>query len=104
MNARRRWLAPLLGVALLVPGAAHADPRRVCPAGDTPDPGFVDSNCDGIDGDVSAALFVPPGGSDSAAGTQAAPLQTLGAAVDRAQAAGSPVTQILLAAGTYAGG
>ena len=45
----------------------------------------------------SNALFVAPSGSDSAAGTSAAPLHTLGAAVAKAAAGGT----IVLRAGTY---
>ena len=43
------------------------------------------------------ALFVSPGGNDSAAGSQAAPFRTLGAAVAKAKAGGT----VVLRAGSY---
>jgi parallel beta-helix repeat protein len=45
----------------------------------------------------SGALFVAPGGNDSAAGSQAAPFRTLGAAVAKAKAGGT----VVLRAGSY---
>lgn len=48
---------------------------------DEPDDDFADTNCDGIDGDASRAVFVAPTGSDTAAGTMDAPVQTIGKAV-----------------------
>lgn len=46
---------------------------------DLPDLGFVDANCDGIDGEVGKGIFVSPLGNDGAAGTRAAPMRTLAA-------------------------
>jgi hypothetical protein len=67
-------------------------PTCVPEAGDDlPDDDFIDSNCDGIDGDASAAVFVAPSGSDDAAGTIAAPVQTLQQAIDLATSAGKNV-------------
>src|SRR5207302_3142626 len=45
-------------------------------AADDPDLAFVDENCDGIDGDVSRAIFVATDGMDTAAGTKEAPVAT----------------------------
>src|SRR4051794_32325517 len=60
-----------------------------CAAGaiDKPDLGFVDSNCDGIDGDKGAALFVALGGSDNNDGSYGSPMATIAAAVPAALAA-----------------
>jgi hypothetical protein len=54
---------------------------------DDPDDDFKDSNCDGIDGDKTKAIFVAPTGSDSAAGTIDAPVSTIGKALTMASAA-----------------
>ena len=44
--------------------------RPQCPPGrpDLPDPQFVDSNCDGIDGTAAGAIFVSPIGDDAEPG------------------------------------
>jgi hypothetical protein len=42
-----------------------------------PDDAFEDSNCDGIDGDKTAAVFVSPKGTDSADGSFDAPVKTI---------------------------
>jgi hypothetical protein len=68
---------------------------------DLPDDGFVDSNCDGIDGDVTAAIFVAVEGSDANPGTMAAPLATVTAGISKAQSTGK--TQIYVSNGTYNG-
>jgi hypothetical protein len=62
---------------------------------DEPDDDFADSNCDGIDGDKSKAVFVATTGSDDAAGSMEAPFKTLG----RALKAGKDV---YVCNGTYA--
>src|SRR3954447_2389689 len=64
-------------------------------APDTPDLGFADTNCDGIDGDAAGAVWVAPSGSDGAAGTLSAPLATIQAAVDKGARA------VLVEGGTY---
>jgi hypothetical protein len=70
-------------------------------AADKPDLGFVDSNCDGIDGDKAAALFVAPNGDDTTNdGSFGHPLQSVKAAVTAALAAHKDV---YVAAGTYDG-
>src|SRR5207247_11205022 len=46
-------------------GQGSASPATCAPgATDKPDLGFVDSNCDGIDGDKANAIFVAPNGND----------------------------------------
>jgi hypothetical protein len=66
----------LLAIAVtgLLAWAGKSPALAACAPGavDKPDLGFVDSNCDGIDGDKAAALFVAPavnGGSDNNDGT-----------------------------------
>jgi hypothetical protein len=44
---------------------------------DPPDDEFRDTNCDGIDGDASHAVFVSTTGSDGAMGTMAAPVRSI---------------------------
>ena len=67
---------------------------------DEPDVEFRDSNCDGIDGDASLALFVALGGDDANDGTRAAPLRTVGAAVTKAVLDGG-IQHIYVASGQY---
>jgi hypothetical protein len=68
-------------------------------ATDVPDPGSVDSNCDGIDGDPADAVFVSPAGNDANPGTMSRPLRTLEAAIRAAQTQSKDVYAAL---GTYA--
>jgi len=88
----------LLAWAGKTPALAACAPGAV----DKPDLGFVDSNCDGIDGDKSAALFVAPApaGNDNNDGSFGHPKATVAAAVTAALAAGKDV---YVAGGTYAG-
>jgi CARDB len=68
-------------------------------ATDAPELSFTDSNCDGIDGDVSKAVFVSASiGSPGGAGTQASPLNTIAAGVAQASGQGRDV---YVAEGTY---
>ncbi|MFM7204922.1 MAG: MopE-related protein [Myxococcota bacterium] len=53
---------------------------------DLPDDSFVDSNCDGIDGDEATAIFVSPDGSDINPGTRSAPMATIPGALITANA------------------
>jgi hypothetical protein len=71
-------------------------------ATDLPDLAFVDSNCDGIDGDASSSVFVATIGNDANPGTRQAPKRTVQAALQ--QAAASSKTAVLVTAGTYAEG
>ena len=67
---------------------------------DVPDDNFEDSNCDGIDGTRSAAIFVSPQGDDQAAGTLDAPMATLARAMLRAEAENK---YVIAANGVYEG-
>ncbi len=60
-----------------------------CPstAVDDPDDSFTDSNCDGIDGDKSKAIFVATTGSDTADGSIGSPVATLNHGIEVAIAA-----------------
>ena len=64
-------IATLTGTLLLP--AASVD--------DLPDPAFLDTNCDGIDGTVDRAVFVATNGIDSNPGTRDAPCATVNAAI-----------------------
>jgi len=67
---------------------------------DPPDLSFVDSNCDGIDGDIGGAVFVDAvGGNDADPGTMAQPKRTLGVAIASATAEGKDV---YISSGSYA--
>jgi hypothetical protein len=79
---------------------APTDPAVFPGALDDPDLAFIDTNCDGIDGDPTRAIFVAPTGDDNADGTPQAPKQTIAAAIAAAQGS-SPVRDIYAAAGTY---
>ncbi len=64
-------------------------------AADTPDTSTIDSNCDGVDGDASKAVFVSAlCGAAGAAGTSEAPLADIQAAIDLAADQGK--TQVLI--------
>src|SRR5512141_464745 len=65
-------------------GAAGAAGRASCtPTGaDDPDDAFADTDCDGIDGDKTKAIFVGPSGNDSAPGTIEEPVRSLAKAVE----------------------
>jgi len=54
---------------------------------DLPDDDFLDSNCDGIDGDASQAIFVSQGGSDAADGTLSNPVKTIQHGIELASSA-----------------
>jgi hypothetical protein len=74
--------------------------RLACAGIDEPDAGFIDSNCDGIDGDAAQAVFVvATGGSDLNPGTRAAPMATLQAAMQRATSHGKRA--VYAGKGTY---
>lgn len=59
--------------------------------GDGPDEDFLDTNCDGIDGDAGRAVFVSNEGFDDAPGTRDEPVQTLGRAIQLAAEDGRDV-------------
>jgi hypothetical protein len=69
---------------------------------DLPDLMFRDSNCDGIDGDITRAIFVSPMGNDGNPGTMAQPKRTIQAGISAA-AGSMPARDVYVAAGTYTG-
>ncbi len=89
-------IAALFSVSAPAPALADCAPGAV----DRPDLGFVDSNCDGIDGDKAAAIFVAPGGNDANDGSFGHPMATVAAAAVAGLAAHKDV---YVAAGTYDG-
>ena len=89
-------VAAMFALSASTPAFAACTPG----AADKPDLGFVDSNCDGIDGDKAAAIFVAPGGNDANDGSFGHPKATVAAAVTAGLAAGRDV---YVAAGTYDG-
>ncbi|MBI3183734.1 MAG: hypothetical protein HYZ28_16475 [Myxococcales bacterium] len=66
---------------------------------DNPDDGYADQNCDGIDGDISRAVFVSADGDDLNPGTMAAPKRTVGAGIG---AASSAKPHVYVSEGIYA--
>lgn len=68
---------------------------------DEPDDTFTDANCDGIDGDVNAAIFVAKTGNDANPGTKDRPMATINAALARAYSGGKK--QVYVSAGEYVG-
>lgn len=70
---------------------------------DRPDGGWLDTNCDGIDGDESLAVFVSPSGVDLPdCGTKSGPCRTPQQGIDEAVSAGS--RDVYIEAGAYTGG
>jgi hypothetical protein len=67
---------------------------------DAPDDTFADQNCDGIDGDVSHAIFVATTGNDANPGTMQAPMRTINSAVAKALSTATPA--VYVSEGTYA--
>lgn len=64
-----------------------------CDAGnpDPPDDAFMDTNCDGLDGEAASALFVDPaGGARQNDGSRESPLATFAQAVQRIRDGGWP--------------
>ena len=70
-------------------------------APDLPDDTFTDTNCDGIDGDVTRAIFVATSGADTNPGTMATPVATITAAIAMAQTTGK--REVYISAGVYQG-
>ena len=66
----------------------------------SPDDGFKDNNCDGIDGMIEDAVFVAPDGNDdSLTGTPDAPKKTINSAIFLAASQGKP--HVYVSVGTY---
>jgi len=68
---------------------------------DLPDNSFADTNCDGIDGDASLAIFVATTGNDSWPGTKAQPMLTVNAGLAKASSDGK--TQVYVSNGIFNG-
>ena len=67
---------------------------------DVPDPGLLDMNCDGLDGDISDAIFVAPAwGKDFMSGSMLLPKATIQAAIDEAVSQGR--SQVIVADDEY---
>jgi hypothetical protein len=69
-------------------------------ADDQPDNGFIDANCDGIDGTISRAIFVARDGSDSGNGSMSSPYRTIAKALSVA-ANTSGLDHVYISEGTY---
>ncbi len=67
-------------------------------AADEPD--GIDQNCDGVDGEIGNAIFVAKNGDDAGPGSIDAPLLTINAALNKAQAEGK--RDVYVATGVYA--
>ncbi|MFT5434055.1 MAG: hypothetical protein ACI9OJ_004768, partial [Myxococcota bacterium] len=77
-------------------------PKAGASPNDVPDADFVDSNCDGIDGNPLRAFFVDSvSGEDFHSGSAKQPLKSIAAALAKASVGGRD--QILVSAGTYPG-
>ncbi|GMV41744.1 MAG: hypothetical protein AMXMBFR64_34600 [Myxococcales bacterium] len=70
---------------------------QIQPGDDVPD--GVDSDCDGVDGEVQNAVFVAKNGSDGGAGTQDEPVLTVQRGIDRAVELG--LRDVYVATGVY---
>jgi hypothetical protein len=78
------------------------DPFEGVQETDAPDPLRLDTNCDGVDGDAARSVFVDHfNGDDGFGGTMAAPVRTIGRALQLANPATRP--HILMSVGTYNG-
>jgi hypothetical protein len=71
----------------------------VQPGVDIPDNNNADTNCDGIDGDLTQAVFVAANGNDVSLCTRQEPCRTITRGIQVAQAQGR--TQVLVGGGTY---
>ncbi|MCB9519590.1 MAG: DUF1565 domain-containing protein [Myxococcales bacterium] len=69
---------------------------------DRPDPSFLDTDCDGIDGSPARAVFVAPSGDDTNPGTPQRPLRTISLAMD-VVAADPFLDSVYVAEGVYFG-
>jgi hypothetical protein len=79
---------------------APADPTIAPGRPDPLDPSFVDSNCDGHDGDIAAAVLVGPAGAGAGpCGPLATPCRQIDQAIARAAALGRHA--VYVAGGTY---
>ncbi len=68
---------------------------------DVPDDSFVDSNCDGVDGDKNKAIFVDTStGSDSNSGSMSSPVKTITRGIQLASGY-SPPRYLIVSEGNY---
>ncbi|CAN0503687.1 unnamed protein product, partial [Laminaria digitata] len=81
-----------------IPEPPKCDPSEE----DLPDVFGFDTNCDGIDGDEAASIFVASYGDDEASGTKFEPMLTIKAALERA-AEDPTKSWVLLQEGLYEG-
>ncbi|MEM6925737.1 MAG: putative metal-binding motif-containing protein, partial [Myxococcota bacterium] len=87
---------PVLQTGDCVEGDAGINPGVL----DEPDVGYIDADCDGIDGDVDNAIFVDAQfGNDGNTGTIGSPKRSLDAAIETAEFEG--FEWVLLSNGTY---
>lgn len=88
------------GEDCLGPDCDDNDPLIYPGATDKPDNDYVDSNCDGIDGEISRAIFVALSGEDSNSGTDPdQPMYTIQAGIDKAKEIGRDY--VLISEGIY---
>lgn len=79
-----------------------ANPEIFPGAADKPDyPTYIDSNCDGSDGDVDAAFWVSTDGNDANPGTIDQPFLTIQAAINAATADDAIITDVYVVEGIY---
>ena len=72
-----------------------------CAPTDTPDPvNFTDSNCDGLDGDMSTAIFVSTFGNDDDDGVATRPVRSIARAIELATDEGGH-GNVFIAEGVY---
>lgn len=78
------------------------DPETGCECGpdDAPDGDFTDENCDGVDGDMSTAIFVSKFGEDSNDGVPGRPVATIERGIELATAEDGP-GDVYIAEGEY---
>jgi len=65
------------------------------PDEDLPDDNFADTNCDGIDGDISRAIFAAPEGDDANLGTPESPVKSIAQALQLAAQANQGQPQLI---------
>ena len=75
------------------------DPAVHPGADDAPGGDYSDTDCDGVDGTASEAIFAATFGNDADAGTREKPKRSINAAISTAKAAG--VKDVYVAFGTY---
>ncbi len=73
------------------------------PGEDLPDDAFADTDCDGVDGQADAGLFIDPmdGDDDAGVGTRQAPLRTVGRALAMLRELDGGPRHLFLAGGAY---